>query len=66
MNRDELRDKQDELVKLARKAGHSEDSILSIEYAGSPTIGQLDIMLYPEYEGVISRVTSDLQAALDR
>ena len=61
MDRDQLREKQDKLIKLCEARHLNEDLRISADYPESPTIRELRYWLYDEYETVIDDAISYLQ-----
>lgn len=54
-----LRKKQDKLLKLCK--GFDRNLRLSSEYPGSPTIGNLETMVWPDWESLIDAKTYELE-----
>jgi hypothetical protein len=55
---DRLRSKQDKLLKLSTR--FPREYRIAADYPGSPTLHQLELYIYPEWETVIDQAILDL------
>ena len=60
-SRDQLRKKQDELIKLAGRAGYGDNIHISSAAETSPTIGQLKQYIHPNWEREIEQAIQELK-----
>jgi len=61
-NRDALREKQNRLIELVEQHGMCLDLQISAEDAGSPTVRELGVYLFSEWEAVIDTQIRWLEA----
>lgn len=56
-----LRRKQNHLIELAVECGYNLDTSISESYAGAPTVGELRLLIHPNWEGVIDNAIAQLE-----
>lgn len=59
--RGRLRELQDELIALCDARGMNGDLRLSVDEPSSPTLREMRMMIFPQWQGTIERVLSEIK-----
>lgn len=60
-----IRRLQDEIIRWAERHGYDDSALLTEEESGAPSIGEMKLYIYPEWENVMRRVARDIGLELE-